>query len=157
MVFDKFTEAFILPGCLGLIAWTDWKYRKIPNDILVFLLSVKSLRLFWKCLSGMETGRSLFLEGIGGFILGGGLLLICRLVSKRGVGAGDVKLFAVLGYWLGSRRIVFAACLTAMLAACCSMVLLIFRQIDLKQKLPLAPFVLAGTVGILYMEWILNQ
>lgn len=135
---------FILLICLALMAWTDWKYRKIPNHILIFLMVVKVLELpgndIWMLIS---CGT--------GFLAGGGLLLGCRLLFRGGIGAGDVKLFAVLGCWLGVQNIMIAAWLTAVLAACFSLALLLFRKINVREGLPMAPFVLAGVIGT--MVW----
>jgi prepilin peptidase CpaA len=45
------------------------------------------------------------LEGLGGLVLGGGLLLWPYL--KGGMGAGDVKALAALGAWLGLAHTLF--------------------------------------------------
>lgn len=146
MVFGKMVEFLILSVTLGIVGWMDWKQGKISNSMLMILVTIKIFCLFlefWFC---PETGTGPLLEGIKGFLTGGGLLLVCRMVSGGGIGAGDVKLFAVLGFWLGREDVLSAAYLTVLLAAGSGMILLIFRKIKLRQGLPLAPFVWAGVI-----------
>lgn len=79
-------------------------------------------------------------------ILSGGMFLICYGITRGGIGAGDVKLLAVLGYWMGGGAIFTVIFLTVLSAALGGGMGLLFRKVSLKQEMPFAPFVLAGTI-----------
>ena len=66
--------------------------------------------------------------------------------ARGRVGAGDIKLFAVLGYYFGAGYILTAVFLTVLTAALYSVAALLMKKTTLKQELPFAPFALAGTV-----------
>ena len=83
-------------------AWTDWVRREIPHWALVALVSGWAVVAFgWP-------------QGLGGTVIGGllcgaaGLVAGLALYSFGMLGAGDGKLLAVLGLWLGAPDFGFA-------------------------------------------------
>lgn len=80
-----------------------------------------------------------------GAFFSGGMFLLCYGVSRGGIGAGDVKLLAVLGYYLGAGAIFTAVFLIVLSAAIFSVGALVLKKVNLKQEMPFAPFVLVGT------------
>ena len=56
------------------------------------------------------------LNHLSAAIFGGGIFFILMLISKNGIGGGDVKLVAVLGLWLGSEGLIFVVWLGTILA-----------------------------------------
>ena len=89
---------------------------------------------------------SLMISAGAGLVLSGGMFLICYVIARGGIGAGDVKLLAVIGYWVGGGAVFTVVFLTVLSAAVYSSVGLLLKKISLKQEMPFAPFVLAGTV-----------
>ena len=73
---------------LCFCAWTDLKWNRVPNEALVLLALV----------GAMERGTG-FLTGALPLLLSGMLLFRLRVM-----GAGDGKLMAVIGGYLGIRR-----------------------------------------------------
>lgn len=142
----KRVRYLILFWCLGLIAWNDQKSRRISNRILLFLLIVRTVILALECLSYQEYWMSIVISAGAGLILSGGMFLICYTIARGGMGAGDVKLLAVLGYWMGGGAVFTVIFLTVLSAALYSVVGLLVKKVSLKQEIPFAPFVLAGTI-----------
>ena len=62
------------------------------------------------------------------------------------MGAGDVKLLAVTGFYMGLGIIFTDIFLSILIAALYSGLLLIRKKIKMKEEISFAPFVLAGTV-----------
>lgn len=85
---------FLFILLLIIAAWTDLKEGYIPDSvsILIFLLSFYSLFI--------RSGPGLLLR-IEGAVLCGGLLEGIRLISRGGIGMGDVKLMTACGFFLG--------------------------------------------------------
>ena len=91
----------------------------------------------------------LFISALLGLLLGGGLFLLVHFLSKGGVGMGDVKLFAVIGAYMGSGSIMAVVFLTAVISAIYSLVMLARKKIKLKEEIPFAPFALAGVITVM--------
>lgn len=81
-----------------------------------------------------------------GFFVGGCVCLTGYLVTSGGIGAGDVKLFAVVGCYLGYGSILRIFADTMILAGAVCIGLLITGKVQRKQNLPLSPFVAAAVM-----------
>ena len=107
---NSFIFISALCSCLLLYgAWTDGKEGYIPDQvsILIFVLSLFSV------LNGYGPG---LLTRIAGAFFCGGLLELIRLISKGGIGMGDVKLMTACGFYLGIVPGIFVLMLSYMLA-----------------------------------------
>ena len=78
--------------------------------------------------------------------MGGGVFLICALLTKGGIGMGDVKLFGVLGMVLGWTGVFDLIFLSVLLVALYGIVLLLRRQLNRKSQVPIGPFAFAGMI-----------
>lgn len=80
----------------------------------------------------------------------GGLLgllipLLVVIVSRGGMGMGDVKLFGLLGIVLGTTNLVLSFVVASMIGAIIGLVLLAYNQISLGKPTPFAPYIIIGT------------
>jgi len=97
----------MLFALLAAAGWTDWQSHRIPNW-LVF--GGAALGLAWNGLMPLERGWAASLEG-----LALGLVMLLPLYGLRAMSAGDVKLMAMVGSFLGPMG-VFGAALATFLA-----------------------------------------
>jgi len=97
--------------------YTDLRYRKIYNIVLfpAFLLAL--------LYSFMISGTAGLLYSLKGATLGLSLLLIPFILG--GMGAGDVKLLAVIGAWRGPQFVWFCFLCTAIVGGAIAMVQLL--------------------------------
>jgi prepilin peptidase CpaA len=90
-------ETYFLLGALITAATgavQDVRARRIPN-----LLTYGSLLAGLACRTVLERAHGLA-QGAEGMLIGGGVFFLFFLV--RGIGAGDVKLMAAVGAWVGA-------------------------------------------------------
>ena len=96
----------------AVIAYTDVRYRRIPNRCVLAVLCVALL------VSTVTGGLGGLLSSLAGFGVAFALMLVLHLFGATG--AGDVKLFAAVGSMVGSGLVLqtFAvvACLGGVLA-----------------------------------------
>lgn len=139
---------------VGVATFTDLRSRRIPNWLVLPFLPLGIAISGW---FGGWHGVIQSLEGAGLAILIFGILHL-----KFGMGAGDVKLCAAIGAWIGPSQFLIAVVLTALagglvilLWAICRMLLRIvgrknreetsFRGL-METKMPYAPAIAIGTL-----------
>ena len=88
-------RAGVLTPWLGCLCWSDAKRRRLPNVLTLGGLAVGL------CAQAGWNGRSGFLDALGAAGIAVAFLLIPFLV--RAAGAGDVKMLAACGAFLGMR------------------------------------------------------
>jgi prepilin peptidase CpaA len=99
------TSHFAVVALVALACITDLRTRRIPN-VLTFGAAIAAL-LFHVSTAGTS---GLITSG-GGWMLGAALFF--PVFALRGMGAGDVKLLAAVGAWLGPLPVVWVALVTA--------------------------------------------
>jgi len=95
-----------LLGVLGVIVVVDLTTKMIP-DVLTLPGIVYGLLLA----AGVAGGPTLAQAGLG-VLVGGGALLLVAVVSRGGVGGGDIKLVAMLGAAAGWKEALIAFALS---------------------------------------------
>ena len=115
--FWYITCAILVPGVL-LASWIDYTQRRVPNWLNLALilsgLTVQGIFFGW-------TGLGI---GFGGLLTGLALLIVPWLM--HGLGAGDVKLLAAIGVWLGPILAFYSFALGAAIGGVAAIVMILF-------------------------------
>jgi leader peptidase (prepilin peptidase)/N-methyltransferase len=89
---------------------------------------------------------------LAGGALVGGTFLLMSILTRGGMGMGDVKLAAFTGFALGLELGVAAMLLTAIGGGIIAVVLLVTRVRDRRDPIPYAPFIAAGALYVLLAQ-----
>jgi len=133
---------------LAVATFTDLRNRRIPNWlVLPFLVAGIAVSAYLHGWHGLG-------QSFGG--LGLGLLLYGFLFWMGGMGAGDVKLAAAIGAWIGPSQLFIALIVTAMAGGIMVLGWALFGGFlkdlfkgagdHLKRKMPYAPAIAVGTL-----------
>lgn len=145
---DTFTllqnELLLLIGYI--IAVKDIKERQIPNRLVLALLVCWVITVTPQLVIDIEYTLRLLMNAALGFAIGGGLFLLVYLISRNGLGGGDVKFMAVAGLYLGINGILPVMLYGSILAALTGFILILLKKIDRKGTMPLAPFLYIGMI-----------
>ena len=138
-----------LTSLLFILTMSDLAYMLIPNKILLFFLPIA---LIVRYLSPLENWYNPIIGGIVGFVL----LFVIFLASRRGMGAGDVKLFGLLGIFLGPLHVVIALFVSAFVGSVIGLMLLGTGRVRRKQPIPFVPSIAIGTLLTYYFadDWV---
>ena len=79
------------------------------------------------------------------------LFLAVYLVSRKGLGGGDVKFMAASGLYLGV-DVLPAMFYGSVLSAAAGLGLLLAKKIGRRDAIPLAPFLFAGILIVLFAQ-----
>lgn len=130
----------LLASLAVIVTVSDIRYMRIPNAVLLaFLPPLLLLRLL------EPDGRS-YAEYALGAIAGGGVLLLVALLSRGGMGMGDVKLLALIGLALGWKGALLTLLLGSFAGTAAGLVLLLRRRSKLRQPMPFGPFLMLGAL-----------
>ncbi|WP_130472509.1 prepilin peptidase [Candidatus Magnetaquicoccus inordinatus] len=86
---------------------------------------------------------------------GGGLWMFVwffeKITGKKGMGAGDIKLYAMIGTWLGWHSLPLTLFLASLLGSVVGILWMLFTQRDRSQPIPFGPYlIIAAWVYLLY-------
>jgi prepilin peptidase CpaA len=133
---------------LAVATFTDLRNRRIPNWLVVPFLVAGIGTSVWR-----QGWHGLGYSFAG---LGLGLLLYGFLFWMGGMGAGDVKLAAAIGAWIGPSQLFIALIVTAMAGGLMVLGWALFGGFlkdlfkgagdHLKRKMPYAPAIAIGTL-----------
>lgn len=152
----------VLISLLIIITFIDMDHYIIP-DGLVILGSIFAIifNLVFKVITIKESL-------IGAIICGGGVLTIVYLIEliikKEVMGGGDIKLFAMIGLFLGVKNSLLVALISVYVGAIFGIISIIYNKMK-KQKfnsmIPYGPFISIGTlIVMLYggniINWYMN-
>ncbi|SDS78346.1 leader peptidase (prepilin peptidase) / N-methyltransferase [Paenibacillaceae bacterium GAS479] len=130
----------LLVSLAVIITVADIRYMRIPNAVLLcFLPILLALRVL------EPAGRS-YAEYVIGAAVGGGLLLAIALLSKGGMGMGDVKLLALFGLVLGWKGVLLALMIGSLAGTAGGLLLLLLHRGGVKRPLPFGPYLSLGAL-----------
>ncbi|WP_087971909.1 prepilin peptidase [Oceanobacillus rekensis] len=142
--------ALLLVSMLMIILVSDINYMLIPNKVLLFFLP---FFILMRVVVPLDPWGSALIGAIIGF----GIIFIIILVSRGGMGAGDMKLFGVLGIVLGTEKILLAFFLSCVIGSVIGAVLILFKLIKRKQPVPFGPYiVVAAIITYFYGDSLIN-
>lgn len=145
----------ILSSVLVIISFIDFEYGLIPKslNILIFILTV-----LYKILGYLLYNTSLnLINSLFGLIISSGIFLIIIIVSKGGLGGGDMKLIGVLGFALGIKKILLNIVLSFIFGGIISGILLLLKIKGRKDRIAFGPFIsIAFIVTTLWGMEIIN-
>ncbi|MEQ2529386.1 prepilin peptidase [Bacillaceae bacterium CLA-AA-H227] len=131
--------AWTMISLLVIIFVSDITYMLIPDKILIvfagiFLLErlIVPLTPWW--------------DSLPGAVIGFTLLLVIAIVSKGGMGGGDIKLFALIGFVLGTKTMLLSFFLATLFGGIVGGIALLFKLIERKKPIPFGPFIALGTL-----------
>lgn len=149
--FEMILNVIILWG-LAVLTVTDHKNQLIPNKLIVLLLIICVVVVGVDCLIDIENGIYLAGQCILGGMISGIVFFVCYLLSKRQLGAGDVKLAVIMGLYLGGQRALNAFLYGTIVCCLYSLIQVARKKLSWKDGVPLVPFLAFGTWIILLIS-----
>ncbi len=130
-----------------IIYFIDLKHFIIPNELTYPLIALGFLKTFI-----IKTNFFIFpnykdslIGGVAGYLI---IWLIIYLYKKfkniEGMGLGDAKLLAAIGFWFGWICLPFILFFSSFIALLINIPSLINKTKDLKTKIPFGPYIILG-------------
>ncbi len=96
-----------------------------------------------------------------GFFVGGGLFYLIAVLSKGGMGGGDIKMMAMVGAFMGWKSVLLTTFLGSLTGSFLGLFLMLFKGKGRKAKIPFGPFLAFGAVVTIFygqdlLDWYLH-
>lgn len=127
-----------------LASMRDLLDKRVPNRLIGWMVTAWALIMAPQFFFHTEEALRLLFSGGLGFLMGGGLFLLVYLVSRGGLGGGDVKLMAAVGLYLGFRDVLKVMLYGSILASLTGGGMILLKKIGRKDSIPLVPFLYIG-------------
>ena len=135
---------------LVIINVSDIAYMLIPDKILLFFLP---FLIIGRILSPLDP----WWDSIVGAVVGFSLLLLIAVISKGGMGGGDIKLFLLIGLVLGIIHTLVTLFIAAFIGMIAGIIVLKIRGKGRKTPVPFGPSIaVAAIIVYFYGEQIID-
>jgi len=172
LIFWRFGAGVQTLGFWALFSWLlalsliDCDTMTLPNSLtrsgLVAGLVFQMAKGWWPTFSLIDSVHYLVLDGIAGAVVGLWLFDAIGLAGAIGfgqnaMGAGDTKLAALMGAWLGWKYLLLAAFIACVAGAFAGGLAIALGLLERRKPMPFGPFLALGTaITALWGEAILS-
>lgn len=145
--------AWTLISLLVIIFISDFKYMLIPDKILLVFAAIFLVERILLPLSP-------WWDSAAGAAVGFTLLLLIAIISKGGMGGGDIKLFALIGFVLGVKLVLLSFFLATLFGALFGLIGMLLGKVKKGKPMPFGPYIALGTMAAYFyghrlLEWYL--
>ncbi|MDN6327624.1 MAG: prepilin peptidase, partial [Alkalibacterium sp.] len=145
-----FIFALLLIAMIIPVTVSDIVYRRIPNRLLLFFsLLFVNYRLFYP------------LDPIWDSFIGAGfalvLVFLIILISKGGMGMGDLKYYTLFGFIFGLSHFLLLFFLSTLYGAIFGLIFAKIKKLGRKAKIPFGPFIGLAALTVFYFGDALIQ
>lgn len=142
--------ALLFISLLAIIVVSDIAYMLIPDKVLLFFLP---LLVLGRIVSPLEP----WWDSILGAVVGFGILFLIAIISKGGMGGGDIKLFFLIGLVLGTLQTLLTLFIASVIGMIVGIVVLKVRGKGRKTPVPFGPSIaLAAIIVYFYGQTIID-
>ena len=139
---------FVFVASLVVLTFVDFDHQIILDEVLLLMLGCGAAYVFF------TTGD--YWDALYGMGFAGGLMLLIFVLSRGGMGAGDVKLCFVLGLWLGLKASVVCLMLAFVTGGVIGVLLLATGIKKRRDPIPFGPFLCIGAyISLLFSPYII--
>ncbi len=141
---------------LVIITVSDMVYQLIPNRVLLpFFILFLVLRYLFP-FEGSYAAHLLGMTGAFAFFL------LLAVVTRGGIGGGDIKLYGVIGLFLPPSLLILTILLSSLFGSLYGLVLFLARRASRKTMVPYGPFIALGAIfsylyGRSIVAWYLSM
>jgi leader peptidase (prepilin peptidase)/N-methyltransferase len=134
-----------------VITFIDLDYQIIPDGITIpgIFIGLMAGAVFLPDPFARDSLLG-FRESLVGLVSGGGLFYLIAVLSRGGMGGGDIKMMAMVGAFMGWKSILLTTFVGSLLGSLIGIFLIVVKGRGRKTKVPFGPFLAAGALLTLF-------
>jgi leader peptidase (prepilin peptidase) / N-methyltransferase len=143
---------FIFVSALVVITFIDLEFQIIPDVISLPGIVIGLAASYFYLTDPFVPGKLLgFVNSLIGALAGGGLFFIIVILSRGGMGGGDVKLMAMIGAFTGWKGVFLTTLVGSFVGSVVGIAMMMFSDAGRKTKLPFGPYLAIGALATLLL------
>lgn len=142
---------FLFLSTMIVITFIDLDFQIIPDSITLpgILIGIAFSSFLFPDPFELNSITG-FINSLIGFIIGGGLFFLIALLSKGGMGGGDIKMMAMIGAFFGWKGVLTTTLIASLVGSVVGISLVLFKGKNRKTAIPFGPFLALGSVITLF-------
>lgn len=142
---------FAFCSAMVVITFVDLEFQIIPDAITLSGIPIGLVAGFLILIDPFVRASMLgFKNSLIGFISGGGLFYLIAVLSRGGMGGGDIKMMAMTGAFLGWKAVLLTTFSASLIGSIVGIILIVFKGKGRKTKIPFGPFLSIGALITLF-------
>ncbi|MBF0558317.1 MAG: prepilin peptidase [Nitrospirae bacterium] len=148
---------FMLVSAMVVITFIDLDFQIIPDAITLPGVVIGLLSASFLLPDPFSLHHSAHVISIVGFknsfiglLFGGGLFYLIAVLSRGGMGGGDIKMMAMVGAFMGWKSIFLTTFIGSVTGSAVGIFLMIAKGKGRKSKIPFGPFLAIGALATLF-------
>jgi prepilin signal peptidase PulO-like enzyme (type II secretory pathway) len=142
---DVINLTFLI-SLLALIGYIDFKTKTIPNELILFGLGFRVIMYIYCLVFTSIVMKPLLIDNLLAAFICAGVFFIGRILK---MGAGDVKLYFMIGLFLGLSDSFNALFYAVLVMFVFSVIGLLTKKLNLKDEIAVAPFAFLGVLAMI--------
>lgn len=148
--YTLFYMAFV--SALIVITFIDLDFQIIPDSITLPGLLIGIALSSFVLIDPYERGNGIGIIGsVIGMLSGGGLFYCIAVLSRGGMGGGDIKMMGMVGAVIGWKGVLMTTFTASLAGTVVGIILMVFKGKGRKTKIPFGPFLALGALLSLFM------
>ena len=144
--YSVLIKALFFSSFLIVITFIDIDHQLILDKVLIWMAGAGVAINLWLGPPAPDLWSMLLAAAVGG-----GVMLLIAVLTRGGMGGGDIKFMAVLGLWLGWPYILITMLLSFIIGGVVGLLLLVLKRKGRKDFIPFGPFIaIAAYITFLY-------
>jgi leader peptidase (prepilin peptidase)/N-methyltransferase len=141
----------LLCSALIVITFIDLEFQIIPDRITLAGIPLGLVAGSFLLADPFMRAELLgYQASLIGMVAGGGLFYLVAVLSRGGMGGGDIKMMAMVGALMGWKSVLLTTFLGSLTGSLIGIFLMAFRGRGRKSKIPFGPFLALGAVITLF-------
>ncbi len=140
----KTFKALAIISITLITARIDCREKIIPNEAIVCILSIACVLMIINAFTNTVEALAIFIDSIVAMLIGVLLFAASKVISKNGVGMGDIKLVGALGLYLRTYALMGVLLVALISIAIYGLIKIISKSATAKDEIPFGPFVAFG-------------
>ncbi len=141
-----------LVSIMWAAAYVDSRHFIIPNLYIIVGLIAYVFFIGAKFIMDFDGSLEFLRSALVGFVIMAVIMIFMRLLSRGGIGFGDIKLILLMALYQGTEGIVRTIIYASLVIFVATIIMLISRKKNRNDILPFAPYLLVGV----YLSMILS-